>query len=108
MGVAVPPRINLFRAQMLRDLGSNSWRMSHNPGAQSTYDILDRLGVVVWDETRQLGTDKVFVDGMQDMVRQHRNHPSVVVYSMCNEGHCDAYDWHFHPHPNSINDPGTF
>ena len=64
--------------------------MSHNPGAQSTYDILDRLGVMVWDETRQLGTDSVFVQGMRDMVKQHRNHPSVLIYSMCNEGHCDT------------------
>jgi hypothetical protein len=51
---------------------------------------------LVWDENRQLGTNAVFVDGMSDMVRQHRNHPSVVIYSMCNEGHCMHYDWDFH------------
>jgi beta-galactosidase len=37
----------------------------------------------------------VFVEGMRDMVRQHRNHPSVVIWSMCNEGHCQHYDWDF-------------
>jgi hypothetical protein len=30
VGVAVPPRLNLFRAQALRDVGANAWRMSHN------------------------------------------------------------------------------
>ena len=95
VGVAVPPRINLYRAQALRWAGGNAWRMSHNPGAEPTYDILDRLGVLVWDENRQLGTDPGFVEGMRDMVRQHRNHPSVVIYSMCNEAHCNSYDWDF-------------
>jgi hypothetical protein len=95
VGIAVPPRINLFRAQALREVGANAWRMSHNPGTQSTYDILDRLGILVWDETRQLGTDPVFVQSSLDMVRAHRNNPSVVVYSMCNEGHCQYYDWDF-------------
>jgi hypothetical protein len=30
VGVAVPPRINLLRAQSLRDVGANAWRFSHN------------------------------------------------------------------------------
>ena len=34
---------------------------------------------MVWDETRQLGTDAVFVDGMSDMVRQHRNVSAQVI-----------------------------
>ena len=71
------------------------WVCAWQPGAELTYDILDRLGILVWDETRQLGTEQVFVDGMRDMVRQHRNHPSVVIYSMCNEGHCQHFDWDF-------------
>lgn len=47
VGVAVPDRINLFRAQSLRGIGGNSWRMSHNAGAQATLSILDVLGVLV-------------------------------------------------------------
>lgn len=31
VGNAVPDRINFFRAQMLRSVGGNAWRMAHNP-----------------------------------------------------------------------------
>ena len=44
VGMAVPPRVDLFRAQALRALGGNGRRMSHNPPATSTLDIYDRLG----------------------------------------------------------------
>jgi beta-galactosidase/beta-glucuronidase len=54
-GVAMPPRIDLFRAQAGRAVGANVWRMSHNPYHPPLYDILDALGTTVWDENRDLG-----------------------------------------------------
>lgn len=50
VGVAMPQRLDLFRAQVSRALGSNIWRMSHNPYRSGLYDVLDVLGVMVWDE----------------------------------------------------------
>lgn len=55
VGVAIPPRIDLFRAQASRALGANVWRMSHNPYHPPLYDILDAIGTTVWDENRDLG-----------------------------------------------------
>ena len=46
VGAAVPQRLNLFRAQMLRGVGANIWRMSHNPGDPATFNLLDRLGIM--------------------------------------------------------------
>ncbi len=54
VGMAVPERVNLFRVQALRGVGGNGWRMSHNPYRDTLYDTMDRLGVLVWDETRDL------------------------------------------------------
>ena len=54
-GVAMPPRLDLFRVQASRAVGSNVWRMSHNPYHPPLYDILDATGVTVWDENRDLG-----------------------------------------------------
>lgn len=88
VGMAIPDRINLFRAQALRSVGANGWRMSHNPVSPGLYDILDRVGVVAMDETRILGTDAVSIENMGAMVRRDRNHPSVVIWSYCNEGGC--------------------
>ena len=50
VGVAVPDRVNLFRGQMMRAVGANAWRMSHNPPFPVMLNILDNIGVVVWDE----------------------------------------------------------
>ena len=86
VGAAVPQRLNLYRAQMLRGVGGNTWRMSHNPGDPATFDVLDRLGVLSWDENRDYSYNSV--GGMRQMVRRDRNHPSVIVWSMCNEIEC--------------------
>ena len=92
VGVAVPDRVNLFRAQVLKAVGGNSWRMSHNPPIPVLLDILDRLGVVVWDENRNFGNNSVWLLNQRDMVRRDRNHPSVMVWSFCNEGGCMEMD----------------
>lgn len=85
-GVAMPPRFDLFRANAGRMLGSNVWRMSHNPYHTPLYNILNALGTTVWDENRDLGP--WYVDGMAQLVRRDRNHPSVLMWSFCNEYEC--------------------
>lgn len=88
VGVAVPDRINLFRAQMMRAAGANAWRMSHNPPLPMMLDILDHVGIVVWDENREFGENLLWTQNQRDMVRRDRNHPSVMIWSFCNEVEC--------------------
>ena len=92
VGVAIPDRINLFRGQMMRAVGANSWRMSHNPPVPHMLDILDNLGVIVWDENRNFGDKEIWVQAQRDMVKRDRNHPSVMVWSFCNEAGCSMGD----------------
>ena len=89
VGAAVPDRVNLFRGQSMRAVGGNAWRMSHNPPIPVLLDILDRVGVVVWDENRQFGDNDIWVDNERDMVKRDRNHPSIMVWSFCNEAGCN-------------------
>ena len=63
--------------------------MSHNPPIPVLLDILDRVGVVVWDENRQFGDNDIWIDNQRDMVKRDRNHPSVMVWSFCNEAGCN-------------------
>eukprot|EP01052_Picozoa_sp_SAG31_P028030 SAG31_NODE_2671_length_5270_cov_5.903114_7_plen_73_part_00 len=44
----MPDRINLYRANALRSVGGNTFRCSHNPYRPAVYNIMDRLGVLVW------------------------------------------------------------
>jgi len=86
VGGAVPDRINLFRANALRSVGGNTWRTSHNPYRPELYDIMDATGILVWDENRDF--NQMNVQDMEDLVRRDRNHPSVVIWSACNEVEC--------------------
>ena len=88
VGVAVPDRVNLFRGQMMRAAGGNSWRMSHNPPVSGLLEVLDRIGIVVWDENRLMGNNIHWMNNHRDMVRRDRNHPSIMVWSFCNEQEC--------------------
>ena len=48
--------------------------------------MLDSVGLMVWDETRDFSL--AYLDEFTGMVRRDRNHPSVVVWSLCNEYEC--------------------
>ena len=63
VGTAVPDRVNLFRVQTLRALGANIWRMSHNPYSTSLYRLLDTVGLLAWDESRDFSL--VYVNDME-------------------------------------------
>ena len=88
VGVAMVPRIFLFRAQMQRAIGGNFWRMSHNPYEESIYGILDGLGVLVWDEQRDFWVSRVAE--FRAMVKHHRSHPSIAIWGLCNEAECEC------------------
>jgi beta-galactosidase/beta-glucuronidase len=47
VGVAIPLRLDAFRAQAARALGANTWRMTHNPAAPELYGLLDAVGMMV-------------------------------------------------------------
>ena len=88
--MAVPERVNLFRAQASRAVGGNGRRTSHNPPDESMLDIYDRVGVVVMDENRLFDNNTAYVTNMGALVKRDRNHPSVVIWSFCNEVGCEG------------------
>lgn len=95
LGVAVPERVNLFRVQASRALGANIWRQSHNPYTPHLYTLLDLLGTMCWDENRDYGAkymNGAYAIAMRDMVKRDRSHPSIIVWSYCNEFECQQFD----------------
>jgi beta-galactosidase/beta-glucuronidase len=100
VGGALPDRLNLFRAQKLRSVGANAWRMAHNAPSPARLDFMDALGMLAMDENRDYGgmvgqgghTSELVPDELRDMidlVKRDRSHPSVMVWSLCNEVGCD-------------------
>ncbi len=109
VGAAVPVKMWKRRLELMKQIGVNAIRTSHNPPSPELLDLCDRMGFVVmdeafdeftpgknkWIEGRNQGTagragyNKVFeqwsVRDIQDMVRRDRNHPSIILWSIGNE-----------------------
>lgn len=85
VGTALSDRIFTYRLERLKSFGCNAYRFSHNPMAPELLDECDRLGVLVMDENRRLGDTDEILGQVRDMVMRDRNHPSVILWSLCNE-----------------------
>jgi beta-galactosidase len=87
---------------MIRSVGCNSRRMAHNPPIPARLDFMDRLGMMAVDENRDYydcstgqGGDKTEtandeLNDMADLVKRDRSHPSIIIWSFCNEVRCDV------------------
>ena len=85
VGAALPDRLQYFRIARLKEMGSNAYRCSHNPPTPELLEACDRLGMLVMDENRLLGSDAQNLDRLERLVRRDRNHPSVFMWSVANE-----------------------
>jgi len=100
VGTAVPERMWERRLELLKQMGCNSIRLSHNPPAPELLDLLDKMGFLVmaeaFDEWKQpklqtplYGYHKYFDEwsarDMAAMMERDRNHPSIVLWSAGNE-----------------------
>jgi len=85
VGAAIPDRLQSYRIERLKEMGSNSYRTSHNPPTPELLEACDRLGMIVMDENRLLGSDPDNMLRLETFVRRDRNHPSVCIWSICNE-----------------------
>jgi beta-galactosidase len=97
LGAAVNNRAIEKRLQMLKDMGNNALRTSHNPPAPEFLDMADRLGFLVMDEAfdcwdqgkNQYDYARFFSQWSKtdigDMVARDRNHPGIIIWSIGNE-----------------------
>lgn len=97
LGAAVNDRAIERQLELIKAMGANAIRTSHNPPAPELLDLADRMGFIVMDEAfdmwRKQKTDYDYhLDfdawherDLSDMVRRDRNHPSVFIWSIGNE-----------------------
>src|SRR5581483_177345 len=85
VGSALPDRLQSFRVEKLKEMGCNAYRTSHNPPTPELLDACDRLGMLVMDETRRMGTDPEALGQLESMMMRDRNHPCVIIWSLGNE-----------------------
>jgi len=97
LGAAINTRALERQIQILKEMGGNAIRTSHNPPAPELLDLCDRLGMVVMDEsfdcwehgkTRNdyhLLFDDWHEKDWRAELRRDRNHPSIILWSIGNE-----------------------
>lgn len=99
LGAAFNVRAAERQLTLLREMGVNALRTSHNPPAPQLLELTDRLGFLVLDELLDTWTQakkrndyhQHFADwseaDLRAWVRRDRNHPSVILWSIGNEIH---------------------
>ena len=85
VGEAIPDRIQAYRLERLKWMGSNGCRTSHNPPTTEFLDACDRMGMLVMDETRMMSSNPEGMSELERLIKRDRNHPSVVIWSLGNE-----------------------
>ncbi len=85
VGVAVPDALMAYRIERVKAMGGNAVRTAHNPPAPEFLDLADRMGLLILDENRVMGTTPEVKDELTKMIERDRNHPSVILWSVGNE-----------------------
>jgi beta-galactosidase len=77
--------LQYFRIEKLKQMGVNAYRTSHNAPTPELLDACDRLGMLVLDENRRIGTNAEPLGELSRQILRDRNHPSVFAWSLANE-----------------------
>jgi beta-galactosidase len=97
LGAAWNTRAAQRQLEILKEMGVNALRTSHNPPAPELLDLCDAMGILVMDESYDSWKEAKVKNGygslfdewseqdMRALLRRDRNHPSVVMWSIGNE-----------------------
>ena len=97
LGAAINTRAIERQLEILKAMGCNAIRTSHNPPAPELLDLCDKMGFLVMDEAfdmwkmqktpfdYHLDWDQCHKRNLEDMVLRDRTHPSVIIWSIGNE-----------------------
>jgi beta-galactosidase len=97
LGTAINKRALQRQLEILKAMGCNGIRTSHNPPAPELLDLCDEMGFIVMDEAfdmwkkaknpydYHLYWDEWHKKDLEDQVLRDRNHPSVFIWSIGNE-----------------------
>ncbi len=97
LGAAFNRRADERKLQIMKEMGANAIRTSHNPPASEFLDLCDELGFVVLDEAFDEWLKPKVPNAysnyfkewaerdLTDLIKRDRNHPSVIMWSIGNE-----------------------
>jgi len=95
-GMTMTPAQNARDLEDIKALGANFVRLPHYPQSSDVYSTCDKLGLLVWTEIPAWQSAAATLEDptvwseyakpeITAMIRQHWNHPSVIIWSVANE-----------------------
>lgn len=92
MGNALTDEMHEADMRLLKDMGANFVRLAHYPQDPAVLRAADRLGLLVWEEiplVNEITIGQAHDDNaermLREMIRQHYNHPSIILWGYMNE-----------------------
>lgn len=85
VGAALPDRLQYYRAGVLRAMGGNAVRTSHNMPTPEWVEACDRMGLMMMCETRQMSSNPEGLAQLETMIKRYRNSPCIIIWSIGNE-----------------------
>ncbi|TDX01500.1 beta-galactosidase GalA [Dinghuibacter silviterrae] len=85
VGAAMPDFLQYYRIAVLKEMGTNAYRTSHNPPTPELLDACDSLGMLVLDETRLLDSGPEYEAQFKHLLLRDRSRPCVFMWSIGNE-----------------------
>lgn len=96
VGAALPDRLQWYRIGVLKDMGGNAVRTSHNMPTPEWVEACDQLGMMMMCETRLMSSNPEGLQQLEKMIKRYRNSPSIILWSMGNE------EWIMMPQPQGV------
>jgi len=85
VGAALPDALQAFRLAVLKEMGGNAVRTSHNMPTPEWVEACDRLGMMMMCETRMMSSNPEGLAQLEVMIKRYRNSPSIILWSVGNE-----------------------
>ncbi len=95
VGCAIPEQLMAADLDLMQDMGANAVRTCHYPNDERFLDMCDERGLLVWEENHARGLvledmqnknfEKQCEDCIYEMIENHYNHPSIVIWGILNE-----------------------
>jgi beta-glucuronidase len=94
-GCALPLQMMAQDLDLIVASGANAVRTSHYPNDELFLDLCDERGIIVWEENHARSFDikwmlmpnfdKQCYDCIEEMIINHFNHPSIIIWGILNE-----------------------
>ena len=85
VGAALPDRLQWYRMAVLKDMGGNAVRTSHNMPSPEWVEACNQLGMMMLCETRLMSSNPEGLAQLEAMIKRYRNSPAIILWSMGNE-----------------------